>query len=175
MAENDKTIKRSRENKKRFPLKALLILVGVLGLEVATVLIVFALKPAPAHVVAEAALEGPEVNLEQPIEELLIEEKFSNLLRGETIIYDTQIYITIRRKHQELARTQIDTKQARISTDVAMIIARAQPAHFAEPTRATLTRQIKAAVDKRLGVDSDSQPIVEEVLVTKLIPYKADH
>ena len=72
MAEKDKTIKRSRENKKRFPLKTLLILVGVLGLEVATVLIVFALKPAPAHVVAEAALEGPEVNLEQPIEELLI-------------------------------------------------------------------------------------------------------
>ncbi len=174
MAEQANTEEQSAEKKKRFPLKTILILAGVLVLEVATVVVVFALKPMPPDVIADSTIvkDGGE---EEQIEELLVEEKFSNLLRGETIIYDTQIYITIRRKHQETARGQIDMNQARISSDISTIIARAQPAHFAEPTKATLKRQIKAAVDQRLDVDLDDNPIVEEVHIIKLIPYKADN
>lgn len=161
--------------KKGVPVKTVLLLGAFLVVEAVTVLAVIMMTGKPSDVHAEATVEDKMLSLEQRVEELVVEDKFVNQLRGETIIYDTEVYVIVRRKYQEKVQDSIEIMKARLTTDVANIIRAAQPAHFNEPEYATLTRQIKAALDKRFGRDLiEDAPYVEEVLVKRLIPYKAD-
>ncbi len=161
--------------KKGLPIKTIVILVGVLVLEAATVMVVFMIAGKPPDVTAAAPEEDPALKLEEPVEELVVEDRFPNLTTGVSYIYDTQVYVVVKAKHQERVKEDLEKMRARIATDISQIISRAQPAHFAEPTRATLSRQIKAALDERLGKDADGELIAQQVLINKMLRYKVDN
>jgi len=165
-----------QEQKRPLPVKTLVILAVVLLMEVATVLIVFTIAGQPAEVKAEGALVDEEREAARLVEELVVEAKFHNMKKGETILYETEVYVVVQKKHQQRVQTDIEEKKARISTDMAMIISRAQPAHFAEPTLATLTRQVRAVLEKRLGreTDDEEEEIIKQLLIKRCIPFKAD-
>jgi len=176
MAETKNSKQQEPSGKKGFPVKTVIILGVFLVLEVATVFVVLMLTGQPAQVKAEHTLQDEAAQLEVPVEELVVEDKFVNVLRGETIIYNTEIYVVVRRKHQAKIEQDIEQMKARITTDIANIIKMAVPAYFAEPTHATLARQIKAALDERFGQDMIAgRPYVEEVLIKKMIPFRADN
>ena len=164
--------------KKGLPVKTIIILAVFLLLEAGMILVFLLVTGSASPVQAEGTLPDNTAVLKQPVEELLIENKFVNTLKGETIIYDTAVYVVVRRQYQEKVREDIESMKARINTDIANIIRRAPPAHFAEPTHATLARQIKAALDKRLLAfdeqENKSKPVVMEVLIIRMIPYKAN-
>ena len=63
---------------------------------------------------------------------------------------------------------------AQISADIRTIVSRAEPNHLLEPTLATIKRQIKAALDKRLGRDEDGNSRVDHVVITKFTQFRAD-
>jgi len=63
---------------------------------------------------------------------------------------------------------------AQVASDIATIFRRAEPAHLGEPTLATVTRQIMASLDERIGRDAEGKSLVQEVLMKKCIQYRVD-
>ena len=171
MAEQNETEAPAKKGK--LPLKTLLVLAVILLLEVALAIAMISMA-RPAPVKAEGAAEDMAALAERPVEELVVADKFANTRQGKTFIYDTEVYIVVRQKNQNQTREMIETMSARISTDIGMIVSMAEPSHLLEPTRATLTRQIKAVLNQRLGKDAQGEPIVEQVLVRKLTQFRAD-
>src|SRR5690606_26829584 len=130
--------------------------VGALLLEGGAIAGAFFLTSGPAKVHADPTAQDEAAMAEQPVEEQVLEERFQNTRTGRTYLYDTQIYIMVKRKNQEQTRSLLKEKSAQVSADVTTIFRRAEPAHLLEPSLATLTRQIKAALDNRLGRDVET-------------------
>lgn len=161
--------------KKGLPLKTMLIVGVALLLEGAAIVGAFMFAGGPSKVQADPAAQDAAAFAEQPVEELVIEDKFQNTRTGRTYLYDTQVYIVIKRKNQTQTQALLKEKTAQISSDITTIFRRAEPAHLLEPSLATLSRQIKAALDNRLGRDTDTgESVVQEVLITKCTQFRAD-
>ena len=154
--------------------KPLLILLALLVVEAAVIAGLFMIMGKPADVNADGAVEDETALAEQPVEELVVEAKFPNTKRGRTFIYDMEVYIVIRRKNQERIQGQLEEMAAQISGDVRAIIGLAEPNHLLEPTLATIKRQIKAALDERLGRNEDGASYVDQVVITKFTQFRAD-
>ncbi|MAE66714.1 MAG: hypothetical protein CMJ18_20800 [Phycisphaeraceae bacterium] len=175
MAEQQNPEEQAAPAKKRLPIKTLIIVAVVLVMEVATVVVVLLIGPKPAPVKAEPVVTPETIAEETLIEELIVEEKFSNLKTGQTLIYDMEIWVTVKQKHHEQVAASIESMKARITTDIAAIVSRAQPAHFAEAALVTLTRQIRDAVDQRVGLDPvEEVSRIDEVFIKRCMPFKAD-
>lgn len=165
-----------QEAKKKLPLKVILILAGLLLVEAAAIVTIFMVMGGPPEVQAkeEGALEDEAATGEQPAEELVVAGKFPNTKRGRTYIYDAEIYIVIKKKNQPKISEHIKSMTAQINSDIRTIIGLAEPNHLLEPTLATIKRQIKAALDERLGKDPDGNSFVEQVVITKFTQFRAD-
>ncbi len=164
----------SEKGKGKLSLKTLLILAAVLVIEGGVIAGVFLMAGKPADVKADGAAQDEAALAEEAVEELVVADKFPNTKRGRTFIYDTEVYIVVRRKHQMEVQAKLESMAAQISADVRTIISRAEPNHLLEPTLATIKRQIKAALDERLGRDENSQSRVEHVVITKFTQFRAD-
>jgi flagellar basal body-associated protein FliL len=174
MAEEKKE-NQPEQPQKKMPIKAMLILLAVLLIEGLAITAVFTFAGGPAKVQADPAAVDLAAEAKKPVELLVVSDKFANNRVGRTYLYDSEIYVVLRKKDEEATKAKIETMQAQISTDIAMIIRRAEPAHLNEPTLATLTRQIKASLDERLGKDEETgEPTVEQVLIKKWVPFRAD-
>jgi flagellar basal body-associated protein FliL len=172
MAEKDTE---KTEAKKKLPLKTIAVLIGVLLIEAGAISAVFLLAGGPADVKGDAAAADKEAQANRPVEQLVVEEKFQNTKTGRTYLYETEIYIVVRQKYQADIEKELESKRAQITTDISTIFRRADPVHLLEPTLATITRQIKAALDERLEPDEDTgESRVMEVLIRKCIQFKAD-
>lgn len=161
--------------KKALPIKTLLIVAVALLLEGGAIVAAFMFTGGPTAVQADPAAQDAAALAEQPVEELVVEDKFQNTRTGRTYLYDTQVYIVIKRKNQTQTQALLKEKTAQINSDITTIFRRAEPAHLLEPSLATLSRQIKAALDNRLGRDPESgESVVQEVLITKCTQFRAD-
>lgn len=162
--------------KKKFSLKPLLVLLAIVLIEGAAISAAFVISGKPADVTAASGAEKDEaLKLEQPIEELVVADKFQNTRTGRTYLYDTEVYIVVKQRHHEQAKELLESKKAQIRQDIRTIISRAEPAQLLEPTLATLTRQIKASLDEKLGVDAqEGKPLIQEVLITKCTQFRVD-
>jgi len=170
----DETENASEETKKKLPIKTLIIFAAVVVIEAAVIVGVFMAAGKPADVVAEGAAPDDAAMAEELVEELVVADKFPNTKRGRTFIYDAEIYIVVRRKYQMEVQMKLETMAAQISGDVRTIISRAEPNHLLEPTLATIKRQVKVALDERLGQDENGQSWVEQVVITKFTQFRAD-
>lgn len=159
--------------KKKLPLKTAAILVAVLLLEAGAISAAFLLSGGPADVKAEGASKDAVAAAMQPVEIMVLAEKFQNTRTGRSYLYDTELFIVTQQKHQKNIEAQIAAMRAQITTDVATIFRRADPSHLLEPELSTLTRQIRATLDNRLGYDEDGKPYVQEVLM-KCMQFRAD-
>jgi flagellar basal body-associated protein FliL len=154
---------------KRSPIKVLLMVVMVLVLEGATIGLTIMFSGGPAKVEGHGI--KPDVAAEDAtlVELQVAKEKFANQRTGRTYLYDTEIYITVHAKDGDKIKDKVAAMQAQLATEIATIFRRAEPAHLLEPTLATLTRQIKAALDERVGKDAEGKPLVQEALIRKCI------
>lgn len=156
-------------------LKALAILLAILALEGATIGVTMWLSgPKAASAEGEAAAE--EAAGDELIELLVLQEKFPNLRSGRQMLYDVEIYITAEQRHnkEDKLKERLESRRAQIVMEIATIVRRAEPSFFNEPTLATLRRQVKAVLDERLGTSDDGDPVVQEVLITRCTPFRAD-
>ena len=153
------------EGRRRFPLKTALIMLGVLLLEGVAITAVFFVVGGPSDVNADSSAVDAAALAEQPVEELVVADKFQNTRSGRLYLYDTEVYVVVQQKHQDRIKNDLEKMSAAISTDIATIFRRADPAHLTEPTLATLTRQVKAVLDSRFK--EDGRTIIREVLVRK--------
>ncbi|MBI1336381.1 MAG: hypothetical protein GC164_05405 [Phycisphaera sp.] len=167
MAEEKTATAAPAEAKRKFPLKTLLMLAVVLIVEAVAISAVFMLSGKPRSAHAEGAAQDALAIMDAPVEELVVAEKFQNTRSGKMFLYDTEVYIVVKRKYQDSVKTDIKDMSAAITSDIATIFRRADPAHLTEPTLATLTRQIKAALDARLPKDEEGKSVVQEVVIRK--------
>ncbi|MFA9478658.1 hypothetical protein ACERK3_10155 [Phycisphaerales bacterium AB-hyl4] len=157
-----------------FSLKTVLVLVAILALEAAAISAVFLLSGGPEDARAAGAAEDEAALAEQPVEVLVIADKFQNTRTGRSYLYDTEVYIVTQRRWRGSVEQRIDSMEAQLTSDVATIFRRAEPAHLLEPELATLTRQLEAAMNRRLGKDEEGEPLVQEVLIRKLMRFRGD-
>ncbi len=174
MAEQVKDEAAPEQEKRKLPLKTIIILAAVLLVEAAVISAVFLLSGGPAEVRADGNVDERAAVLEQPVEVLVIADKFQNTRTGRAYLYDTEIYIEIRRKHQGDVEQRIDTMRQGIKEDIAKVFRKAEPAHLLETELSTIRRQIRAALDERLGRDEQGEPYVERVVIPKCHQFRAD-
>ena len=165
---------RQRLGEKGLPVKTLAIMVVALVIEGAAISAVFMFSGKPAAVKADKIATSEAAEGDKPVEKLVIADKFENNRSGKTFLYDTEIYIVVQKKNEEKVDVQLDAMSAQIAADIATIFRRAEPAQLLEPTLATLTRQIKAVLDDRIGHDAEGKSMVDEVLMKKYTQFRVD-
>lgn len=159
---------------KKLPWKTVLVLVAVLLVEGLAVSALFWFAGKPAEVRADGSTADQTAVLKQPVEVLVVEDRFQNTRTGRPYLYDTQVYVILARQHEQAVAASLESMKAQIHSDVATIFRRAEPSHLLEPELATLRRQIQAALTRHIGHDDEGEPIVQEVLIPKCMQYRAD-
>jgi hypothetical protein len=174
MADENKNDAPDAEGKKKLPIKTALILLVALLIEGAAISAVFIMAKGPEAIKADAGLADELADEEKQVEVLVISEKFQNTRTGRSYLYDTEVYVLIRKKHLDDVEASIQEMQAQISTELATIFRRAEPSYLMEPNLATLTRQVGTVLVDKIGTDSDSEPFVLGTLIKKCIRIRAD-
>lgn len=176
MADEAKTDKATEQEApaKSGKMKAVIIVAAVMVLEAGAIVGTMALSGGPKPADGASVEVDDQAEQNKLVEVLVVKGKFDNHRTGRTYLYDTEIFVTVRNKHSEQFALDLEEAKTQVSVDVQTIFRRLEPAHFQEPTLATLTRQIKAKLDERFGNDTDDEPIIESVLVAKCLKYRAD-
>jgi len=112
------------------------------------------------------------VDKKKPVEILVLEFRAPNKLSGRTFIYDVSIFAVTRGEHAEVVRAAVKDREASIKDRIRTIIAQSDPDKLGggtEPGLETLRRQVKHQLDELLG-----EKLIDEVLVPRCIPFRAD-
>lgn len=165
----------AEQSSKGGTIKAIIAILAVLLLEGGTIMGVRWMSGKPAEVKAEGVAADVQAANNKLVEVTLLKDKFDNQKTGRTYFYDTEIVVTVRQKDVEKFKADLEASKAQIQVDMQTIFRLAEPSVFSEPTRATLTRQIKASLDQRFGKNAEDQFIVQDVLIPKCLPYRADY
>lgn len=173
MAEDQNKESQSTESKNS-PLKAIVLVVAILAIEGGTIIGTMMLSGGPGEVKGEGITQDIEAERNKLVEMPLIAAEFTNERTGRTYYYDTEIYVTVKNKNKDQFEDELEAMKIRITNEINTIFRRAEPTHFQEPNWSTLTRQIKAVVDERIGTDAENEPIVDQVVIGKCHPYRGD-
>jgi hypothetical protein len=96
--------------------------------------------------------------------------KYPNLRTGRSLLYDTEVYLTVHKKDEENTKKILESSKAQIAMEIVSIMRKGEPSFFQEATLTTLRRQFKAVLDEKIGKDAKGEPIVQDVLITKCTP-----
>jgi flagellar basal body-associated protein FliL len=166
--------KPQQASSRKATLKAIIIIVAILTVEAGTIIGTMWLSGGPAEASAEGIAADQQAAQNRLVEVELINEKFTNQRSGRLEYFDTQIVAIVKNKNVQKFKDELETMRARVRHDVDIIFRRADPAHFQEPTRATLRRQVLAVLNDRFGEDADGQPLVHDLVLTYR-QYRADY
>lgn len=158
--------------KRKLPMKTMIVVASVLLIEGIAISGAFLLAGGPIEIKAEGGLEGIMDDAEKSVEAIVVAEKFPNARQGRVFVYDTEVYIVIKKKHQEEIEAQLKEMSAQISTEIRTIFARADPNHLLSADLSTLSRQIKSILDGKLGNDEEGKSRIDRVLIRKCTQYR---
>ncbi|MGA2497571.1 MAG: hypothetical protein ABSH20_07505 [Tepidisphaeraceae bacterium] len=116
--------------------------------------------------------EHAKVDPKKVVEITVIEFKAPNRATGTTYIYDVKIAVTTRAENKDKVSAGITDRSATIMDRIRTIIAQTDPAKLGggqEPGLETLRRQIKHQLEEIIG-----EGLIDEVVIPKCIPYRAD-
>jgi flagellar basal body-associated protein FliL len=111
-------------------------------------------------------------NPRKRVELAVLDFKAPNKLTGRTFLYDVSIYLVTRDEHKDKVRQTIAEREATIKDRIRTIVAQSDPDKLgggSEPGLETLRRQVKYQLDEILG-----EGMIDEVLIPRCIPYRAD-
>lgn len=154
--------------------KTLGILVGAFLLEGLAITAVFLWAGSPGKVQAKGEAVTLAAENEKVVEVLIIEDRFPNNLSGRAFIYETEIYIHTRKKHEDMIKKKLEGMQAQIKGDIAEIFRASEPSYLSETSLGTLKRRIRAKLDEHLDRDADGNEYVEKVLIPKCTQFRTD-
>ena len=170
---NAKDAVQAEPAKKKFPLKAIILVVAILVIEAGAIIGVMTLGGGPEKVQAESGELDTEADLNKFVEVFLLQEKFQNMRTGRAFLYDTTINIVVKKKNQEDVAKLIEENTARIEADISNVFRKAEPAYLGEAALTTIRRQVKAALNTRIGLDDEDNLRIEEVIM-RTKRFKAD-
>jgi flagellar basal body-associated protein FliL len=118
---------------------------------------------------AHGAVKGDKKTVELSI----IEFKAPNNQRGRLFIYDVSIQAVAKNEYEEKVKQAVKDRDAMIKDRIRTIIAQSDPEKLgggSEPGLETLRRQVKYQLDEIVG-----EGMIDEVLISRCIPYRADY
>lgn len=118
---------------------------------------------------AEAKPKEKKKTVELPV----LEFRATNKVSGKTLLFDVSIFAVTKGEHEDVAKKTITDRKALITDRVRTIIAQSDPEKLgggSEPGLETLRRQVKYQLDEIIG-----EGMIEEVLVPRCIPFRADY
>lgn len=161
--------------KKGLPIKVIGIVAVLMAAEAGGVFFVVKATSPKVAAAAEAKLEHADQNdTEATVEIQLIDDKFQNLQTGRVWIWDSEIYLKVKKKNEEFVNKVLEEKSAEIKEGVSMIFRRAQHSQLKEPGLETINRQLVAYMNQVLGKDADGKERIERVLIPKCRGFPAD-
>jgi flagellar basal body-associated protein FliL len=107
------------------------------------------------------------------VEIQVVDSKFPNKLSGHEFLYDVSIFVTAKTEDADKVKGIFADRDALIKDRIRTIIAQSDPEKLgggSEPGLETLRRQVKYQLDEIAG-----EGMIDEVLVPRCIPYRADY
>jgi len=147
--------------------KMLAVILAIMAVEgVGIFLFVTMLSSTPQDAAAE--LVSDEADPEALVEVLLTEEQYQNMTSNQVWIWETEIYLKVRRKNQDFVQDQLEQRSAEIQEGITQIFRRARLTELREPDFRTGSRQLTALINDVFGTDADGLPRVERIVIAKL-------
>lgn len=172
---DEKAESQDKVAKKGGGLKVVLVVAGLMIAEAVGVFAVVSFSGFGTGSAQAKAMEGLEQNDRDKLVEIeLVDNKFPNNTTGQIWLWDTQIYLQVRKKNKEAVETELDRRRAEITAGLRLIFSRIQDRHLKEPGSETITRQLTTYIDEVFGQDPDGVNRVDRVLLTKLAGFPAD-
>jgi flagellar basal body-associated protein FliL len=115
---------------------------------------------------------GAATDKKKTVEVAVVDLRATNKVSGRTILFDVSIYVVTSGENADKVKAMIGERGALIKDRVATIIRQSDPEKLgggSEPGLETLRRQVKYQLDEIVG-----EGLVEEVLVPRCIPFRAD-
>lgn len=159
----------------RLSLKVFMFVAMAMGLE-AVVIIGAAIMTNTPEVQAGEFTADPAAQLDRIVEIPVVAQRFPNSKQGVTYLYETEIAIQVKARHQEPVTRILEENEARITTLVGTLWRQAEPRHFDEPHLSTLTRQLEEGLGDILGEDPNTnEPRLQGVLIPVLTGFRVDY
>ena len=103
----------------------------------------------------------------------VLDFKAPNKQTGRTFLYDVSIFAVAKGEKAEKVKQAVKDREALIKDRIRTIIAQSDPEKLgggSEPGLETLRRQVKYQLDEIVG-----EGMIEEVLIPRCIPFRADY
>lgn len=147
--------------------KTIMVVAVVMVLEAVAVFFVVGMTNKPPAA-AEAKLEHTAADdLEATVEISLVDDRFQNMQTGRVWVWDSEIVLQVKRRHEEFVNAELERRQAEVKEGVSMIFRRSPHAQLKEPGLETLNRQVSAFVNNVLGKDAEGKERVVRILIPK--------
>ncbi len=122
-----------------------------------------------------AAPEAAAVDEKRNYEVTVVDFKATNMQSGRTTFYDVQFKLVTSGKHKARVERAIAENDGLIRDKIGTIMRQNDPAKLnggSEPGLETLRRQVKFQLDEI--IDKKGEGLVQEVLIPRCTPYRAD-
>jgi hypothetical protein len=121
-------------------------------------------RPAAVHAGSSQApglVEGESI-----IEVLVLDDRMLNSGSGFSYLYEVEIWIHVRRKHEAMVADELERFRNEIRADLMTIWRAAEPRQLNDPRLEFVTGRVHELLSGRFGVDSGSgEPIILESFI----------
>ncbi len=107
--------------------------------------------------------DAPE---EEIVEILVLDAKLPNNRSGITFLYDTEVYVQVKRKFEDRVTGEFKQFRNEIRAEITAIWRTSDPRVFEEPMLQTLTRKVYALLNNRFGIDpQEGEPVMSKCVI----------
>lgn len=152
---------------RRLNLRMITIVAVILVVEAAAILFLVDLTGGPNEVLADdSPLAMLDLAEERIVEVQVLGARLPNAKVGVTYLYDTEVYVQVRKKHQSRVTDHLDQFGNEIKSEISAIWKAADPSHFQEVRLETLTRKLRVLLNQHFGIDPETgEPFVEKCVI----------
>jgi flagellar basal body-associated protein FliL len=148
-------------------LKTFIIIAVVLVVEAAAIIGIMFVVGRPDETRAMPITADMEMSDEDKIVEVMVlDTRLPNSRSGVTYLYNTEIYVQVRKRHADRVAEHLEQFQNEIKSEIAAIWKTSEPHHFQEAKLESLKRKVYALLNDRFGPsEDDSGPIIRKVVI----------
>jgi ABC-type glycerol-3-phosphate transport system substrate-binding protein len=162
--------------RRRSPARLMIIVGSILAVEAVVIIGAMMLLGGPPKVEAAevaAVLEAPEE--ERIVEILVLDGKLPNNKSGATYLYDTEIYVQVKKRYADEVAEELSQFRNEIKSEITAVWRTAEARHFQEPRLQSLTRRIQTMLSDRFGVDQQrDEPIISKCVIVMGMGFRID-
>ncbi len=162
--------------RRKSPLKLMIVVGGILAVEAVVIIGAMMILGGPPEVEAAdipAVLTTPED--ERIVEILVIDAKLPNNKSGLTYLYDTEIYVQVKKRYSDQVAEELQQFRNEIKSEITAVWRTAEMRHFQEPRLESLTRRLQTMLSDRFGVDRQrDEPIISKCVIVMGMGFRID-